>query len=96
MMLEIKKNMTEMNEMMMDMKEDMMMSDMEWKETNSLAGLFQKIVEDCKVRKPNVRVISDIAHFVLKHPVAIDESYKVKVVYKIKHKKNSESEICLF
>ena len=36
---------------MVEMKEGMMMvmSDMEWKETNSLAGLFQKIVADCKV-----------------------------------------------
>jgi hypothetical protein len=26
------------------------MSDIEWKETNSLAGHFLRIVEDCKVR----------------------------------------------
>ena len=37
------------------MKEGMVMvlSDMEWKETNSLAGLFQSIVADCKVSTLN-------------------------------------------
>ena len=39
--------------MTLDMMEGMMVSDMEWKETNSLAGLFQRIVEDCKVRHPD-------------------------------------------
>jgi hypothetical protein len=29
----------------------MMVPDKEWREANSLAGLFQTIVEDCKVRQ---------------------------------------------
>ena len=29
--------------------EDMVMGDKNWQKANSLAGLFQKIVEDCKV-----------------------------------------------
>ena len=33
-----------------DIKEEMTMPDIDCKETNSLAGLFQNIVEDCKVR----------------------------------------------
>ena len=31
--------------------EDMVMADKDWQEANGLAGLFQKIVEDCKVGK---------------------------------------------
>ena len=31
------------------MMESLLMPDMEWKEANSLAGLFQRIVGDCKV-----------------------------------------------
>jgi hypothetical protein len=30
-------------------KEGMGMGDKDWQKANSLAGLFQKIVEDCKV-----------------------------------------------
>ena len=37
-------------DMTLDMMEGIVVSDMEWKEANSLAGLFQKIVVDCKVR----------------------------------------------
>jgi len=46
------KNMKKNLNMKINIKEDMMNPDIDWKETNSLAGLFQKIVEDCKNSLP--------------------------------------------
>ena len=36
----------------------MMVPDKEWTEANSLAGLFKKIVEDCKVRQHSFTIPS--------------------------------------